>query len=105
MQLPGDDLPWEAGSRRAPGPAPAASGQMRALYAHLAYPRLSIPLSKAGTVLGAGGGRAQPLHILPCAPKYRISELDWVVQLHSLQGPVPSRDGLPPEPLHQVLPP
>ena len=70
----------------------------------MAYPRLSIPLSKVGVIIGVGGSRAHPLHILPRAPKNRLGEVDWVVQLRSLQGPVPSRDSLPLELLFQMLP-
>ena len=71
----------------------------------LAYPHLPVPFSKAGTVIGMGGGRTQLLHILPCTPEYHLSEVDWLVQLWSLRGPKPSHDGLPPELLHRVLPP
>ena len=71
----------------------------------MAYPRLSIPLRKAGAIVGTGGGRAHPLHILPHVLKNHLGKVDWVTQLHSLQGSVPSCDGLPPEPLHRVLPP
>ena len=70
----------------------------------LAYPRLSVPLSKAGMVIGTGGGRAEPLHILPRVSKYCLGKVDWVVQLRSLRGPEPSCDGLPLELLCRVLP-
>ena len=70
----------------------------------MAYPRLSIPLSKAGMIIGTGSSRAHPLHILPHSPKYRLGKVDWVAQLHSLRGSVPGCNGLPSELLHRVLP-
>ena len=71
----------------------------------LTYPCLPIPLSKVGTVIGMGSGRTQLLHILPRTLEYRLSEVNWVVQLCSFQSSIPSRDSLPLELLHQVLPP
>ena len=71
----------------------------------LTHPHLSVPLWEVSMVIGAGGGGTQLLHILPCMLEYRLSEVDWVLQLRSIRSPVSSGDGLPPELLRRVLPP
>ena len=71
----------------------------------LAHPHLPVPLCEMSTVIGAGGGGTQLLHLLPGAPEYRLSEVDGVPQLRSVRSPVSSGDDLPPELLRRVLPP
>ena len=71
----------------------------------LAHPRLPVPLCEMSTVIGAGGGGTQLLHLLPGAPEYHLSEVDGVPQLRSVRSPVSSGDDLPPELLRRVLPP
>ena len=50
----------------------------------LAHPCLPVPLSKAGTVIGARIGRTHLTYVIPCTLEFCLTEVDRVAQLHNL---------------------
>ena len=70
----------------------------------MADPRLSVPLSKVVSVVGAGLSRTHVLHGPPGVPKHCLCEVNWITQLYRLRGRQSSSLGLPLELLRRVLP-